>query len=79
MTMRSDFASHLKLRCVEPQKRMCGGTGPRWVVHRFPIKSGLSFYSVCQEELAQAVSRPSAFLRLFKADAIQQMKSGDSK
>jgi len=29
-------------RNIEPVQRMCGGTGPCWVRHRFDIKGGIS-------------------------------------
>lgn len=67
------------MRCVEPQKRMCGGTGPRWAVHRFRIKGGLPLSVVWVDGLREAVSKKSFFTRMLKAGAIQQLKAGDSK
>ncbi len=32
----------LNLKIVEPHKRIKGNLSPEWIVHRFPIKKGIS-------------------------------------
>ena len=38
----------------EPKKRWCGGTYG-WVMHRFPVKDGLSFREVLMRNLASSM------------------------
>jgi hypothetical protein len=48
---------------IEPVKRMCGGYGPRYVAHRFPIKGGVTWAQI----FAKHVEANSALLARLKA------------
>jgi hypothetical protein len=47
------------MRCVEPQKR--NKDGWRWIVHRFPIRGGISLREAWMRDLM----RPNPFLKEF--------------
>ena len=38
---------------VEPVKRMVGGSGPRYAIHRFPIKGGITMAEVLADNLSR--------------------------
>lgn len=40
-------------KCIEPVKRRCGGSGMRWVSHRFEIKGGISWRDAMAMDMAQ--------------------------
>lgn len=56
-------------RTVEPVKRMCGGSGPRWVSHRFPIKGGLPRRVLWEFSMLEAVSKETFFARWVRVQA----------
>jgi hypothetical protein len=69
MAMIFNSADYLNARTVEPVQRMCGGSGPRWVSHRFPIKGGLPRKVMWEHALyAQAMREPS-IVRLLSTPA----------
>ena len=52
----------MNARIVEPQKRLKGNPFPEWVVHRFPIKGGISLRDVWLMDMA----RPNPLLKLLQ-------------
>ena len=51
------FAEFMDKRCIEPQKRLRGGSFG-WASHRFPIKGGVSF----RETLARDLCKSNPFM-----------------
>jgi hypothetical protein len=43
----------LRIECVEPVKRRKGERTPKWIVHRFPIKGGISLRDSWLRDLAR--------------------------
>ena len=52
------FLDYFHARCVEPVKR--NKDGLRWIVHRFPIKAGISL----REAMLIDAARPNVLLRM---------------
>lgn len=52
----------MEAKCVEPEKRMCGGVYG-WVVHRFPIKGGKSPADTVWRELWESQTKRIGFTR----------------
>ncbi len=65
----------LRSKVVEPKKRLKGNKTPEWIVHRFPIKGGISLRDAWLIDLA----KPNPlFLRLKNAGRIKNAKNKDT-
>jgi len=40
-------------KCVEPIKRRKGDRSPQWIIHRFPIKGGISLRDAWMKDLSK--------------------------
>lgn len=54
----------MQKRCVEPRKRMVGGCGPRWAIHRFAIKGGITLGQAMWRSLHEGLERRPTLLDL---------------
>lgn len=52
----------MQKRCVEPRKRMVGGCGPRWAIHRFAIKGGITLGQAMAHSLFNGLGRTPSML-----------------
>lgn len=68
----SAMSSSAMVRCVEPVRRMVGGSYG-WAVHRFPIRGGITWLEAARTSLTEEAARPSYFSRLLNKE------SGDGK
>jgi hypothetical protein len=50
----------LRSKVVEPRKRLKGNLTPDWIIHRFPIKGGISLRDAWLIDM----SRPNPLLKL---------------